>query len=60
MLVIITDVKTGPAGLVVVGYRVEGGPRRQLILPSRLAGVAEVEWAVTAAATLQQMQPVPT
>ena len=59
MLVIILDVKTGPAGLVVVTYRVDGGPKRQLILPARLAGVAEVEWAATAAATLTQLQSVP-
>lgn len=51
----ILDCKAGPGGLVAVTARLEDGSVRRLILPKRLAGVAEVEWSTQALSTLTQL-----
>lgn len=52
----VTDVRAGPAGLVVVTVRLGDGTRRRLVLPPKLAGTAEVEWSAKAVAMLVQLQ----
>jgi hypothetical protein len=54
----ITDVVAGPAGLVVVTMRTADGKVRRMVLPPKLAGVAEVEWSAQALAMLTQLQTV--
>jgi hypothetical protein len=55
----ITDVRTGPAGLVVVTMGLPDGAVRRLVLPRRLAGVAQVEWSAKALAALTELQGAP-
>lgn len=55
MAIAVTGVKAGPAGLVVVTLRLEDGTVRRMVLPKRLAGVAEVEWSAQAVQLLSQL-----
>ena len=57
--VAILECKAGPAGLVAVTARLEDGSVRRIILPKRLAGVAEVEWSTQALSVLTQLSMVP-
>lgn len=52
----VTEVRAGPAGLVVVTLRLDSGARVRIVLPPKLAGVAEVEWSAQAVATLAELQ----
>lgn len=55
-VVTITDVRAGPAGLVVVVMRLADGTVRRVVLPPKLAGVAEVEWSAQALALMTDIQ----
>lgn len=58
--VAVLAVTTGPAGLVAVKVRLEDGTVRRLVMPKRMAGVAEIEWTAVALSALTAIRNRPT